>query len=82
VTQDQAREAVEKIDAWIEAFNDRLTLDESFAAIEEHGPEGVVVVIQGRLMSGDKLADAGLVAQANAPARNRRGLPRKQRRCA
>jgi hypothetical protein len=34
-----------------------------FAMIEEHGAEGCAVLIQGKLMPGDTIAEAGLVAQ-------------------
>jgi hypothetical protein len=33
------------------------------SAVEEHGAEGVVVLIQGNLAAGDNLIEAGLVAQ-------------------
>ena len=37
------------------------------AAIREHGPEGVAVLIQGRLMADNSLTDCGLVAQPKTP---------------
>ncbi len=39
------------------------------ASIAEHGPNGVVVLIQGTLGAGDEITEAGLVAQAKAPAK-------------
>jgi hypothetical protein len=39
----------------------------TLAAIREHGAEGVAVLIQGRLMADNTVADAGLVAQPKAP---------------
>lgn len=41
------------------------------AAIREHGVDGVAIIIQGKLVTGDKgdtIADAGLVAQPKKPA--------------
>jgi hypothetical protein len=38
------------------------------AAIAEHGVDGVAVVLQGKLLSGDVLSEAGLVVQLKAPA--------------
>jgi hypothetical protein len=35
------------------------------AAIAEHGPDGVAVIIQGKLV-GDAIAEAGIVAQPKA----------------
>ncbi len=39
------------------------------ASIAEHGPEGVVVLIQGTLGAGDTIVECGLVAQPRAPAK-------------
>ena len=33
------------------------------AAISEHGPDGVAVIIQGKLVGGDVITEAGIVAQ-------------------
>jgi hypothetical protein len=57
----------------VEVEGRRLTMD--FAAkavrkccsmIEEHGADGVAVLIQGKLMKNDVVAEAGLVAQVKA----------------
>ena len=37
------------------------------ATIGEHGPDGVAVIVQGKLMAGDVLAEAGIVANPKAP---------------
>src|SRR5262249_50690923 len=37
------------------------------AAIALHGPDSVVVILQGKLAEGDVLAEAGLVAQVKTP---------------
>jgi hypothetical protein len=37
------------------------------AAIDEHGADGVACIIQGKLVAGDRIAEAGLVAQVKAP---------------
>jgi len=40
----------------------------ALAVLQEHGPEGVFVYIQGRLGSqGDEILDAGLIAQPKQP---------------
>ncbi len=36
-------------------------------AIVEHGSDGVAVIIQGKLTSGGKISEAGLVAQPKVP---------------
>jgi hypothetical protein len=36
------------------------------AAIREHGAEAMVVVLQGKLIAGDQLTEAGLVAHVKA----------------
>jgi hypothetical protein len=38
----------------------------AYAIIEQNGPENVGVIIQGKLLANDKLADAGLNAQVKA----------------
>jgi hypothetical protein len=43
------------------------SLRKAQAAIAEHGAEGVACVLQGKLVSGGKIAEAGLVAQLRAP---------------
>lgn len=35
--------------------------------IRAHGPEGVAVIIQGKLVAGDRITEAGLVAQPKTP---------------
>jgi hypothetical protein len=41
------------------------------AAIAEHGPDGIAVIIQGKLGRGDVLLECGMVAQIKAkPAAN------------
>ena len=35
--------------------------------ISEHGTDGVAVIIQGKLVAGSRLIEAGLVAQVRAP---------------
>jgi hypothetical protein len=35
----------------------------AIATINEHGPENVATIVQGRLARGDRLEDAGLAAQ-------------------
>ncbi len=47
------------------AFNSK-SLRRAAAAIAEHGPEGVTIMVQGRLV-GDALEDAGIVAQPKTP---------------
>ena len=37
------------------------------ALVEEHGPEGVAMLIQGKLVSGGNVIEASLVAQPRAP---------------
>jgi len=37
------------------------------SVLAEHGADGVAVLIQGRLMADNSIADAGLVAQPKAP---------------
>jgi hypothetical protein len=37
------------------------------AMLDEHGTDAVVCLIQGRLAAGDRIAEAGLVAQVKAP---------------
>ena len=37
------------------------------AMIAEHGPDGVAVILQGKLGCGDVLLEAGLVAQPKTP---------------
>lgn len=37
------------------------------AAIAENGPDGVAVVLQGKLEANDALAEAGIAAQPKAP---------------
>jgi hypothetical protein len=43
------------------------SLRRTVAAIVAAGPDGVVVVLQGRLEPGDALAEAGISAQPNTP---------------
>jgi hypothetical protein len=35
----------------------------ALAAINEYGPDGVAVVIQGKLVGGDVITEAGIIAQ-------------------
>jgi hypothetical protein len=42
-------------------------IHKALAAVEEHGPEGVAVLIQGKLVSGGRVIEAGLVAQPRTP---------------
>jgi hypothetical protein len=37
------------------------------ATIAEHGPDGVGVIVQGKLLRDDTIAEAGLVAQVKQP---------------
>jgi hypothetical protein len=39
----------------------------AYATIREHGPEGVAVIVQGKLLRDDTIAEAGLVAQVKQP---------------
>ena len=39
----------------------------ALATLAEHSPDRVAVIVQGRLMTDDVVAEAGLVAQAKAP---------------
>ena len=39
----------------------------ALATISEHGPDGVSVVVQGKLGAGDELLEAGIMAQPTAP---------------
>jgi hypothetical protein len=43
------------------------SLRKAQATIHEHGPAGVAVILQGKLVVGDQLAEAALAAQAKAP---------------
>ena len=36
-------------------------------AIREHGPDGVAVILQGRMVKSDEIVDAGIVAQPKKP---------------
>jgi hypothetical protein len=36
-------------------------------AINEHGADGVAVILQGKLASGNRIVEAGLVTQVKAP---------------
>jgi hypothetical protein len=37
------------------------------AVITEHGVQGIALILQGKLVAGDQIAEAGLVAQVKAP---------------
>ena len=37
------------------------------AVIAEHGADGVAVVLQGKLLAGDAIAEAGITAQIKTP---------------
>jgi hypothetical protein len=37
------------------------------AAVAEHGPQGVALLLQGQLEAGDKLSSAGLSAMPKTP---------------
>jgi hypothetical protein len=37
------------------------------AAAREHGAQGVAIVLQGKLVAGDAIAEAGLAAQVKTP---------------
>jgi hypothetical protein len=39
----------------------------SLALLQQHGPEDVAVIIQGKLLRDDTIMEAGLVAQVKAP---------------
>jgi hypothetical protein len=39
------------------------------AALEEHGPDGVALLLQGALGAGNEILEAGLAAQPKAPAK-------------
>ena len=43
------------------------SLRRTIAAIDAAEPDGVAVVVQGKLESGDRLAEAGVVAQPKTP---------------
>jgi hypothetical protein len=43
------------------------TLRRCLATIAETGPDGVALVLQGKLEGGDRLAEAGVVAQIKTP---------------
>ena len=43
------------------------SLRKAKATIAEHGPDNVAVVLQGKLMDGNVVAEAGLVAQSKQP---------------
>jgi hypothetical protein len=43
------------------------SLRKARAAIAEHGTDGVALILQGKLTSGDVLIEAGLVAQPKVP---------------
>ena len=40
-----------------------------YAMIEEHGVDGVAMLVQGKLLRDDTIGDAGLVAQIKTPPR-------------
>ena len=39
----------------------------AIAAVQEYGPDGCAAIIQGKLIAGDRIIEAGLVVQQKAP---------------
>ena len=58
--------AIRLPDRWITADLNAKSVRKAVAAISEHGPDGVAVIIQGKLV-GDALTEAGIVAQPKVP---------------
>lgn len=53
----------------IEAQVSAKTLRKALTAIAEHGPEQVAVILQGKLATGDTIAEAGLATTVKGPGR-------------
>ena len=72
VTQLVAPDGTPRVVVEIQLPDRRVTADvatksvrRALATIAEHGPDGVSVIVQGKLV-GDTIADAGLMAQPKA----------------
>src|SRR3954454_22706964 len=68
------RDGVPRVELRIEVDGRTVTADiaaksarKALAAIREHGADGVMVILQGKLGQGDALLEAGLVLQPKVP---------------
>src|SRR4051794_41270339 len=68
------RDGVPRVELRIEVDGRTVTTDiaaksarKAVAAIREHGPDGVMAILQGKLGVGDVLLEAGLVVQPKVP---------------
>src|SRR3954454_15208196 len=74
LTELVVRDGVARVELRIEIEGRLVTTDiaaksarKALAAIREHGADGVMAILQGKLGKGDVLLEAGLVVQPKAP---------------
>ena len=68
------RDGVPRVELRIEVDGRLVTTDiaaksarKALATVREHGPDGVMAILQGKLGKGDVLLEAGLVVQPKVP---------------